>query len=721
MPTSAGKTLLAQFAIVQTKALNPSGTIAYVVPTRALVNQVTLDLRTDFRELEPRISVEQTVSAYELDPTEEHLLSSTPGVFVTTPEKLDLLIRRDHPVTRDLALVIADEAHNIGDQSRGARLELLLGTIKRDRAGARFLLLSPCLPNNEELVRWLGEDRALPPISVNWRPARKMVGAVSTVGRLSQRRLLFETLPAADNTDIRPGMSIPIGVGRSVTGSGTIISNLSRLTVRAMLDRGSILILCRGRGTAVARAQDIAQDLPEIEPTSLLDAVCRYLRAEVGRDTSLIECLRHGVAYHHSGLSHEARWLIETLIRRGEVKVVCGTTTLAQGINFPIATVIVETLEKGDVRLTYQDFWNIAGRAGRALMDTVGVVAFPAPNEERRRNFVEFLEGEAEEISSQLATLIDRADEIATSLNQETLRDWPQLSSLLQFLSHAMRVSGGSDVADEVEDLLRASLVYHQAQRQDEGAAQRLIALCRTYLEQVRGETGLLALADQTGFATPSVINLLRQKSDSPELANIADWQPDALFSEDPLPLRQRIEAIADLPEMQLGQGPGPPFSPERVARILADWVKGETLDTLARRHLTTAEEDPEARVAQFSRYLFSQLLGRVSWGIGALEGVCLTGTDEEQREEAGYVPSMIFFGVRRKEAVWLRMVGVPRIVADNLAQLWEQSRSGEPDTYEGIRDWIGQLTDDDWQGSIPAETSLRPQDMRLIWQELAG
>ncbi|MFD2356270.1 DEAD/DEAH box helicase [Nonomuraea ferruginea] len=64
-------------------------------------------------------------------------------VLVVTPEKLDLLIRSDHPVARGLALVVVDEAHNIADGPRGARLELLLSTLKRERADARFLLLTP--------------------------------------------------------------------------------------------------------------------------------------------------------------------------------------------------------------------------------------------------------------------------------------------------------------------------------------------------------------------------------------------------------------------------------------------------------------------------------------------------------------------------------------------------------------------------------------------------
>lgn len=718
MPTSAGKTLLAKFAIVQTKALNPNGTIAYIVPTRALVNQITLDLREDFRNF--GYAIEQAVPAFELDPTEERLLESAPDVLVATPEKLDLLIRRDHPATRDMALVIADEAHNIREGDRGARLELLLGTIKRDRAGARFLLLSPFLPNDKELVIWLGDDRALDPISVDWKPSRKMVGAVNIEGRRPRRSIVFETLPAADNADIREGIRIPIGQARSEDSK--TISSLTRATVRSMISRGAILILCRGQVSAMGRAEEVAGDLPQLPTSALREAVCHYIEAEVGGSSKLVNFLRRGVAFHHAGISQETRWLVEGLIRRNEVKVVCGTTTLAQGMNFPIATAIVETLKKGEVELTYQDFWNIAGRAGRALVDTLGVIAFPAPDEARRNRYERFLQQEALEISSQLATLIDRADEIEGKFSDlQTLRNLPELTALMQFLAHAMRVSGSSNLADEVEDLLRASLVFHQAQRKGKEATRTLVRLCRAYLEQIRAQRGILALADQTGFTTPSVLRLIAQKSHIPEINTVDDWQPQQLFSNDIEPLTQRVQMIAGLPEMQLGSGTGQPFSATRVASILRDWVRGETLSSLSQRYPVSDETDADRRVADFTRYLFSSLLGRASWGIGALEAICLAGQDTDRWEEAGYVPSMIFFGVQRKEAIWLRMVGMPRVVADGLGGIWQQQQSDEPSTYNDIRNWVGLLTDNDWQQAIPKGTPLTPADMRLIWQEFSG
>ena len=59
MPTSAGKTLLAEFNIVVTKSLLPQSKVVYVVPSRALVNQVYHDLRTDLSSL--GLSVEKNI------------------------------------------------------------------------------------------------------------------------------------------------------------------------------------------------------------------------------------------------------------------------------------------------------------------------------------------------------------------------------------------------------------------------------------------------------------------------------------------------------------------------------------------------------------------------------------------------------------------------------------------------------------------------------------
>lgn len=725
MPTSAGKTLLAKFAIIQTKALVPEGTIVYIVPTRALANQVTFDLRSDFKGLEPSIKVEMTVPAYELDPIENSFLQNPPDILVTTPEKLDLLIRKEHLSVKNISMIIADEAHNIQESGRGPRLELLLGTLKRERPAARFLLLSPFMPNADEILSWLGEGMALPAIEVDWRPGNRIVGAIDVIGRRNNRQFVFETLPAADNSDIKGKWKLVLASGTNVPSKKTI-PNLTIGTIRALRDQGSILILCKGKGTATKRAIEIAETLGNVPETQELLATCAYLGAESGEDTPLIGCLKKGVAYHHAGISHEARWLIEKLIKNETVEIICGTTTLAQGVNFPISIVVVETLKKGRNDLTYEDFWNIAGRAGRTLMDSVGVIGFPINDSKKRKDVKDFLIGEADEIASQLASLIDSADTIGNRFDAVAIARNPYLSELLQFLAHTMRVAGRTDLADEVEDIMRASLVYHQKRKEGGDAAEKLLLLCKRYLLDLskrQNLKGLLAQADVAGFSTPSILLIRHKLSEKAYngLKKVEFWEPDKLFELKSKNLTRSIELVGTIPEIRLGYGITPPFNPERVADIIKCWVNGHPLKEISEKYpMSDKDMDPEERLEEFSRYLF-ELIGKASWGVGALEGLSLSHASEEDKQKVGYTPSMIFFGVGSKEAVWLRMVGVPRILADGLAKKWLEKNPSPPDSYDEIRNWIDALSDLDWAEAIPDNTLLNPNQCRYIWNALKG
>lgn len=155
MPTSSGKTLIAQFRILQ--ALNQfsedNGWVVYIAPTRALVNQVAAKLKREFEPI--GIKVEKMSGAIEIDSFESNMLTDSEDrfdVLVVTPEKMNLLIRDgiETKMGRPLALAVVDEAHNIEEESRGINLEILLANIKNDCSKANFLLLTPFIKNSEE-------------------------------------------------------------------------------------------------------------------------------------------------------------------------------------------------------------------------------------------------------------------------------------------------------------------------------------------------------------------------------------------------------------------------------------------------------------------------------------------------------------------------------------------------------------------------------------------
>ncbi|MBF4344393.1 ATP-dependent DNA helicase, partial [Vibrio anguillarum] len=72
---------------------------------------------------------------------------------------------------------------------------------------------------------------------------------------------------------------------------------------------------------------------------------------------------------------------VEDLFRNGDVKVVCRTSTLLQGVNLPAKHIIIENPKSGDNGMTRADFLNLAGRAGRLLNEFHGNVWCIRPEE----------------------------------------------------------------------------------------------------------------------------------------------------------------------------------------------------------------------------------------------------------------------------------------------------------------------------------------------------
>lgn len=92
-----------------------------------------------------------------------------------------------------------------------------------------------------------------------------------------------------------------------------------------------------------------------------------------GVEDWLIDGLRRGIGVHHAGMNRKYRYCVEMLFRRGYLRVVIATGTLALGINMPCKTVVFS----GDsVFLTALNFRQAAGRAGRRGFDMLGNVVF---------------------------------------------------------------------------------------------------------------------------------------------------------------------------------------------------------------------------------------------------------------------------------------------------------------------------------------------------------
>ncbi|XP_062905575.1 probable ATP-dependent RNA helicase DDX60 isoform X1 [Mobula hypostoma] len=85
------------------------------------------------------------------------------------------------------------------------------------------------------------------------------------------------------------------------------------------------------------------------------------------------DMLRRGIGCHHRSLNLRLRTAVEMLFRRGLVKVISSTSTLALGINMPCKTVV---FLEDSVHLDSLNYRQMSGRAGRRGLDKEGNVIF---------------------------------------------------------------------------------------------------------------------------------------------------------------------------------------------------------------------------------------------------------------------------------------------------------------------------------------------------------
>jgi superfamily II DNA/RNA helicase len=377
-PTGAGKTFLARLLLLRTLEGEPTARALYVVPSKALVNEVTRDLKAALEPVNLRVGA-ITPQLTDLDAPSGDQLADV-AVAVLTPEKADLLLRLGADFLSETKLVIVDEAHHIENGTRGVLLEFFLWRLRQLLPHVRLVFLSALAPNILDLAKWLGKNPA---------------AAVSDRRNTRMRVGVYRIAARCGRIEYVDGASVEIAQPVA-TGKRAALVQLARQVSCA----GPVLVVAKGRGECEILAGEMLEVLTKqgalhkltneqlgSAPAQRLDS---RLEREMYSDIFLRKLFPSRIVYHHAGLPPRVRQAIEDAIRKNLVDFVFATTTLADGVNFPFSTVIVQSLalreppEKGRPTryspVTPRTFWNIAGRAGRPGFDREGQVLLFEPS-----------------------------------------------------------------------------------------------------------------------------------------------------------------------------------------------------------------------------------------------------------------------------------------------------------------------------------------------------
>lgn len=399
VPTSAGKTLLAQLIICAHTARDDRD-VCYVTPLRSLGREMRQGLRPRLRYLNRHLGADLPDGFGAQDFLGDNETGGLPNVEVMTPERLMNALRQNpQQVLSRFSLFVIDEVHLIADSGgRGLLLEGLLSIL--DASGARLILLSGVIGNAASLATWTSTEGAEVLFTDDWRAPRRLHILMGTE-KIDESRTDIPARKANSKRktryDLRGLLAVrptnatvrhlatqddgPIGqlvVGpdnKRISGKGNTSPSYSTTakTATVLLRAGSLLMVVSNRATARDAAKVMAGDLAE-NPQSqgLADA----LATRLGDDHPLVGTVRKGVAYHHAGLPVEVQEAVEDAIRTEKLKAVVATSTLTDGVNLPVRTVVIATTEYNGqdpaFRMSAAQLLNAVGRAGRAGKESEG-------------------------------------------------------------------------------------------------------------------------------------------------------------------------------------------------------------------------------------------------------------------------------------------------------------------------------------------------------------
>ncbi len=399
-PTGSGKTTVAEFAVFLARR-ERDARIFYTAPIKALSNQKFRELCAEYGEDEVGLL------------TGDVNLRGDAPIIVMTTEVLRNMIYAESAALHDLAFVVLDEVHYLGDKWRGAVWEEIILHLP---GSVRLVSLSATVSNAEEFGDWMHAVRGDTDVVLSEHRPVPLYQHV-----LTRKELLPLYLDAHGDLAERGTLNPEL---RSLIRGNRDSENGEQRGQRSSRDRGheryrSQRDRSRGRApvrrAARIRRSDIARALEE---TGLLPGIV-FIFSRNGCDQAVQQCLyegirlttrderdeirrviheaiagldeddlrvlgvnawiaglERGVAAHHAGLLPQFKSVVEQLFQRRLVKLVFATETLALGINMPARSVTIERLDKynGEQRvpLTSGEYTQLTGRAGRRGIDHEG-------------------------------------------------------------------------------------------------------------------------------------------------------------------------------------------------------------------------------------------------------------------------------------------------------------------------------------------------------------
>lgn len=428
IPTSSGKTLIGELAALKT-VLEKRKKALYLVPLKALANEKYREFKSKYEKL----GVRTAISIGDFDSSDAWLKDY--DIIIASVEKADSLLRHEAQWFKDIGVVIADEVHLLDDSSRGPTLEVVLVRLL-EISRPQVIALSATVNNAGEVASWLGAEL----VESDFRPVKVFEGVYRP----------FEIEYPSDRK---------VAVSEGLEGASAVVRH-------ALDQHKQSIVFVASRPGAEAEADKMARivslrEEEKRELKGLAEKIERVVSTPTRQCRRLASAVRKGAAFHHAGLVHGQKELVEDAFRDGLLKVVCATTTLAYGINLPCDYSVIRDVKRyyggrGSDYIPVLEYKQCVGRAGRVRYSKEGRAVIISKNEREADEVMrKFVMGEPEEIYSKLSVEPVLRMHVLSLIATSHVRTEEDLEGFIRKTFYAFQYNDLGEIASKIENILR--------------------------------------------------------------------------------------------------------------------------------------------------------------------------------------------------------------------------------------------------------------------------
>ena len=343
--TSFGKSFIFEaFTKYIIEAHNKTDNIAFIVPTKALINQVGQRLKEITRDFGYKVITTPIIPKVFLNQDNRY-------VFVFTPERLISYFMDGNNPQIDYLMV--DEAHKLLSKKDTRTPLLYHSLVLAKRKSVNIYFASPNIPNADVFLKMIN----------NSTEESKSV----LESPVAQNRFFIDTVNDKSFMISEFGKDI---IFSKFNFSDDKIENLKKVLETFSKNRQSI-IYCNTVDKTIQTAIRFSNKINDVDLLQI-NELMELIDEKVHSQYFLKKCLKKGIAYHFGGIPEEIKLRIENLYKQGQIKYLFCTSTLLEGVNLPAKNIFILSENIGNGKMTDIDFWNLAGRAGRLSKDISG-------------------------------------------------------------------------------------------------------------------------------------------------------------------------------------------------------------------------------------------------------------------------------------------------------------------------------------------------------------